>query len=97
MSRHSDRLRTYGMSPDRPRTWMDDALCGRLVREGRAHPDWWFPDPSDIAARERARAACRICPVRDPCLADGEGLQGMWGGVLRRPHNPRTRPRRAAS
>lgn len=97
MSRHSDRLRTYGMFPDRPRTWMDDALCGQLVRLGQADPDWWVPDPSDAVAVELATAICQRCPVRAECAADGRGQEGVWGGRHAVRRHPRTRSRRTAS
>ena len=89
MSRHSDRLRTLGMSPPpRRHHWVDDALCGHLVGEGRADPDWWFPAPSERATK--ARHVCHQCPVQQECLAEGLTPprtdlgylpDGVWGGM----------------
>lgn len=54
------------------------------------HPnaDWWFAtqrkDSGGWNAAERAKAICRVCPVRVRCLegalARGERW-GIWGGL----------------
>lgn len=59
--------------------WVDRAVCGE--------PDsqhMMFPHPMDTVGIELAKAACRRCPVVDPCLdralAAGES-HGIWGGL----------------
>ncbi|MCK0090300.1 WhiB family transcriptional regulator [Rhodococcus sp. HNM0563] len=53
----------------------DVAAC-----RGDAHPDRWFPDPSedfDYAAR-----VCARCPILDACrtYAAEDKQSGVWGG-----------------
>lgn len=52
-------------------------------RHGRcrgADTDKWFPE-NYIDRIEKARAACKECPVRKLCLAEGVGHgYGVWGG-----------------
>jgi hypothetical protein len=51
--------------------------------------DAWFPERSaaDRAAAEQAKAICRRCLCRAECLAwalaEGNDLQGIWGGLTR--------------
>ncbi|MFJ4686901.1 WhiB family transcriptional regulator [Streptomyces sp. NPDC091377] len=61
--------------------WRERAAC-------RHHdPELFFPVGSDgpaLLQTERAKAVCRACPVRQPCLRyaleEGEGA-GVWGGA----------------
>lgn len=64
---------------------------------------WFADDPADL---DRAKAACRSCPMRAECLAGALRRRepwGVWGGeifqegvvvpVKRRPGRPRKHPR----
>jgi WhiB family redox-sensing transcriptional regulator len=46
-------------------------------------PAWWFPSRGEPL--EPARAVCRGCPEREPCLVwalgQGSRLAGVWGGL----------------
>lgn len=59
-----------------PGDWAEAAAC-----QGKAA--LMFPDLHDTAAVDAARAVCKGCPVRQPCLdfaiANRE-KEGMWGG-----------------
>lgn len=60
--------------------WHDDALCRNPDYDNR----WWFPDKGGRHADvERAKAVCKKCPVRFPCLTYGTqyGEHGIWGGL----------------
>jgi WhiB family redox-sensing transcriptional regulator len=60
-----------------------DAGWGDLLPCQANDPDLWFAEsPSDV---ETAKALCRGCPARQPCLS--RALQrrepwGVWGGQL---------------
>lgn len=45
--------------------WVEAAAC-----LNDPHPEAWFPDGSDYAARERALRICFACPVHSECLED---------------------------
>jgi WhiB family redox-sensing transcriptional regulator len=57
--------------------WVSDALCAQT------DPDAFFPD--DGVVPRSAKAVCRVCPVREACLAfamaHGELYHGVWGGL----------------
>lgn len=60
--------------------WHNRALCATLVQQG-ADPDAWHdPDHPDT---DNARAACSVCPVREPCHDAGRLEYGIWGGEHR--------------
>lgn len=45
-------------------------------------PDIFFPERGDDTSR--ARAVCRVCPVRDECLSwalESRQCFGIWGGM----------------
>ncbi|MEU9338271.1 WhiB family transcriptional regulator [Streptomyces sp. NPDC048290] len=77
---------------------MDDHW--RELAECRFHdPDLFFPVGTSGPAAfqtERAKAVCRTCPVREPCLRyaldEGED-SGVWGGAS----ETERRTRRAAT
>lgn len=57
--------------------WRDEAACVDQSAD-------MFPDESDIAGAERARAACGRCPVTEPCLLFAFASRepwGVWGGL----------------
>ncbi|MFZ0187093.1 MAG: WhiB family transcriptional regulator [Streptosporangiaceae bacterium] len=77
--------------------WQAATLAGPLPC--RQDPRLWFSEtPADL---ERAKALCRTCPLRMPCLAGaterGEP-HGVWGGeifsqgVITAQKRPRGRP-----
>ena len=42
--------------------------CFTAVREGRAHPDDWFPEFHGTSRlNKRAQEICRGCPLQEPC------------------------------
>lgn len=57
------------------RTRWEDAAC-----RGDAHPDRWFPDPSE--SYDYAAAVCARCPIVTGCAAYAAGTRqsGVWGG-----------------
>lgn len=62
-----------------------DWRLGRCVAsvEAGANPDDWFPN--DWQTRNRAKAVCQGCPIRQQCkeYAKQNDLWGYWGGQLR--------------
>ena len=59
-------------------------LPGALCANRDQDPDLWFPRNGDREGAERARAICRICPVRERCLQwalDTGEREGIWGGM----------------
>ncbi len=60
--------------------WEESALCARLVREGRADPEDWFPRTK--SGSTKAVRICKKCPVSSQCLlyALSSGVYGVWGG-----------------
>lgn len=69
------------------REWRSHAGCRSVPREV------FFPVNTRITSQETraALAICRLCPVREQCLAsaiDNREYYGIWGGtteVMRRP------------
>lgn len=63
-----------------PGDWADEGAC-------KGKGDVMVPAAETIEAVEAARAICRGCPVRQPCLdfavANQEPM-GIWGGKTRR-------------
>lgn len=60
--------------------WREDAAC----KEPGCDPAWWFPEKGGRHTNTaRARAICKSCPVRFPCLTYGTQFseQGIWGGL----------------
>ncbi|MGB3696055.1 MAG: WhiB family transcriptional regulator [Gordonia sp. (in: high G+C Gram-positive bacteria)] len=72
-------------------------------RESETDADLWFADqPQQL---EEAKALCKQCPLRDPCLQNAierEEPWGVWGGeifsggVVIARKRPRGRPRKNA-
>jgi WhiB family redox-sensing transcriptional regulator len=62
-----------------PDDWRAEALCAQT------DPEVFFPERGGSPAA--AKAVCRVCPVRVPCLAfalaAGE-VFGVWGGLTGR-------------
>lgn len=60
-------------------SWHSQALCAK----SEAGLDWTDAgQPKENVVR--MQAVCRQCPVREPCLAEGEQSQasGVWGGLV---------------
>ncbi|MER6349957.1 WhiB family transcriptional regulator [Streptomyces sp. NPDC001595] len=61
--------------------WRNQAAC---LRED---PDLFFPIGTSgpaLMQTEQAKAICRRCPVREPCLQyalDSDQAIGVWGGT----------------
>lgn len=56
--------------------WQDAALCPE------ADPEEWYPEKGGSVLK--AKAVCRRCPVREPCLGDAldrADPYGIWGGL----------------
>lgn len=78
--------------------WRSRAAC-----RDHPDPDMFFPNPTDVAGRQRAAVVCARCPVVTECL-DGANQRrerhGVWGGLGRtdtgRPARPPGRPPRSA-
>jgi WhiB family redox-sensing transcriptional regulator len=61
-------------------------------------PELFYPT-SDEAA-EDAKAICRVCPVREPCLEHAitaREKQGVWGGLTERERRRMIRQRRKSA
>ena len=59
--------------------WMEDGACRQL-----RPPVLFFPDSTDLAGVQAAKAACETCPVRERCLQHALDLRidyGVWGGA----------------
>lgn len=90
---------TLEMFPEPVRTlqppregWQHQALCLQLCEQRGVDPNVWFPEPPDRGRGPRdlegdahaAKAVCRRCPVRLPCLQAalvGAERYGIWGGL----------------
>jgi len=60
-----------------------------------ADPDLFYPSGDDPA--EAAKAICRVCPVREPCLEHAitaREKQGVWGGLTEKERRRLVRQRR---
>jgi len=60
--------------------WQVDAACKNPDYDN----NWWFPEKGGRQLSvERAKAICKKCPVRFPCLTYGTqyGEHGIWGGL----------------
>lgn len=64
-----------------PDTALD--LSRAACATGAFDPELWFPDPTDVTSRSRAKAVCAVCPIRAECAEFGEWnkMTGVWGGV----------------
>lgn len=66
--------------------WKEEALCLQMVANDQADPLDWFPETSGLpvgTVPERAKAVCKLCPVRLECLCLGiyaSEKNGIWGG-----------------
>jgi WhiB family transcriptional regulator, redox-sensing transcriptional regulator len=57
-------------------------LPGARCAQRDQDPELWFPANGDRATAERAKAICRICPVRSACLEwalAANERTGIWG------------------
>lgn len=76
-----------------PYEWMDDAAC-------RGHSKKMFPQfHKDISYIPDARALCRGCPVKSPCLEYAlefppSDMHGVWAGLTPRQLAAEQRKRR---
>ncbi|WFR72119.1 WhiB family transcriptional regulator [Prescottella defluvii] len=63
-----------------PLTAADPTRWERAACRSDAHPDRWFPDPSE--SYDYAAAVCARCPIVDGCAAYAAGTRqsGVWGG-----------------
>lgn len=73
-------------------TWRTHAACSGL------EPEVFYPVSEEQA--EEAKAICRECPVREPCLdyalANRE-RDGVWGGATERERRRMIRQRRKSA
>ena len=61
-------------------SWRDNAACNNPAYDG----SWWFPDTGGKSRTgDKAKAICKLCPVRFPCLTYGTQHNeiGIWGGL----------------
>ena len=73
--------------------WHHDAPCKGAV-------ELFFPELGQWRVAAKAKAICRTCPYRRPCLEWGiDEIYGVWGGTSRdeREAIKRARARKAAS
>lgn len=57
--------------------WRERAACMDY------DPEWWFPDKSETAQRDMAKAICGECPVRRDCQIFVDEIKpgyGVWAG-----------------
>lgn len=58
-------------------SWRNQAAC-----KSTTTPDRFFPIDYDSDESRATRLACRRCPVRQECLAEGMSHRdGIWGGT----------------
>ncbi len=75
-----ERQSRHGPTPALPfdaRPWVEQAACAEVGG------DDWFPEKGGDLGR-RAKAVCRVCPVREPCLdysLTNDEVFGVWGGL----------------
>ena len=77
-----------------PTTWRQYARCLG------APPDVFHPPADSDEAAEPAKAICRVCPVREPCLEHAitaREKQGVWGGLTERERRRLIRQRRRSA
>ena len=78
-SRHRYAWATEFLASLNREPWMRHALCARVGG------DFWFPDKGGVSREESmAKAICRKCPVRLPCLQyamDNGETEGVYGGL----------------
>ena len=63
-----------------------------------ADPELFYPATDEAA--EEARAICKICAVREPCLEyaiTAREKQGVWGGLTERERRRMIRQRRKSA
>ena len=73
-------------------TWRTHAACSGL------EPEVFYPVSEEQA--EEAKAICRECPVREPCLDYALGNRerdGVWGGATERERRRMIRQRRKSA
>lgn len=73
------------MPPHRSRrrcvvTWQEKATCRKIPLEQPDRTAIFYPVPKDRSGESYAKAVCSVCPVRVPCLLEGIGQPGIWGG-----------------
>ncbi len=80
MTRHSSRFVSTRIDSEPADDWRSRGVCRDQ------DPEQWFPVGNTGPAyeqTERAKAACRTCPVKDECLswALSHAEFGVWGGM----------------
>jgi WhiB family redox-sensing transcriptional regulator len=73
-------------------SWRTHAACGGL------DPEVFYPVNDEAA--EEAKAICRECPVREPCLdyaLTNRERDGVWGGATERERRRMIRQRRKSA
>ena len=73
-------------------TWRTHAACSGL------EPEVFYPVSEEQA--EEAKAICRECPVREPCLEyalTNRERDGVWGGATERERRRLIRQRRKSA
>lgn len=66
--------------------WRQDAACRDTS------PDLFYPEQGDLDGLRRAKAVCRECTVREPCLEyalTNSEKHGLWGGLTYEGRNGR--------
>ncbi|MDT7616675.1 MAG: WhiB family transcriptional regulator, redox-sensing transcriptional regulator [Actinomycetota bacterium] len=73
-------------------SWRTHAACAGL------DPEVFYPVSDEVA--EEAKAICRECPVREPCLEyalTNRERDGVWGGATERERRRMIRQRRRSA
>jgi WhiB family redox-sensing transcriptional regulator len=73
-------------------SWRQHAACRGL------EPEVFYPTSEEQT--EEAKAICRGCPVREPCLdyaLDNRERDGVWGGATERERRRMIRQRRKSA
>ena len=73
-------------------SWRTHAACSGL------EPEVFYPVSDEQA--EEAKAICRECPVREPCLEyalTNREREGVWGGATERERRRMVRQRRKSA
>lgn len=75
----ADVIRPGRLGDWEPGEWVTGAVCAQT------DPEVFYPEKGQTS--DTAKAVCRVCPVREQCLAYAvvtDDRHGVWGGMTRK-------------